>query len=230
MIPPTSECKCRIEAQMLLEANPLDPRTRTSIFCRCRRVHRARLNSPLINPRDAGMPPRAMPRHGVIDRPSALTVVLDWRDPTKCCCREQLWVAARARVSGPCAITGATIEPGNEIFRPRPARPGPRNISAMVLASRRWKRAPHHCHRCSSSVARRVPPKMCAPICRRTRARRHRVKRGRALSKRKGTDATLRIPAALNMRKSCILIMAPSEFCLSPVALFAKLCGPAARR
>lgn len=71
----------------------------------------------------------------VIDRPSALTVTLDWRDPTRCCYREQLWVSARARVSGYCAMSGATILPGDEIFRPRPARPTPRNVGAMVLAS-----------------------------------------------------------------------------------------------
>ncbi|WP_144147259.1 DUF3331 domain-containing protein [Paraburkholderia sp. BCC1884] len=71
----------------------------------------------------------------VIDRPSALTVTLDWRDPTRCCYREQLWVSARARVSGRCAMSGAAILPGDEIFRPRPARPTPRNVGAMVLAS-----------------------------------------------------------------------------------------------
>ncbi len=71
----------------------------------------------------------------VIDRPSALTVTLDWRDSTRCCYREQLWVSARARVSGRCAMSGAAILPGDEIFRPRPARPTPRNVGAMVLAS-----------------------------------------------------------------------------------------------
>jgi hypothetical protein len=71
----------------------------------------------------------------VIDRPSPLTVTLDWRDPTRCCYREQLWVLARARVSGRCAMSGAVILPGDEIYRPRPARPAPRNVGAMVLAS-----------------------------------------------------------------------------------------------
>jgi hypothetical protein len=70
-----------------------------------------------------------------VDRPSSTTVVLDWRDPTKCCYREQLWIAARARVAGRCAMSGAAITPGDEIFRPRPARPVPRNVSAMILAS-----------------------------------------------------------------------------------------------
>jgi hypothetical protein len=71
----------------------------------------------------------------VIDRPNPLTVTLDWRDSTKCCYREQLWVAARARVSGQCAMSGEPILPGDEIFRPRPARPTPRNVNAMILAA-----------------------------------------------------------------------------------------------
>jgi hypothetical protein len=71
----------------------------------------------------------------VVDRPSPLSVALDWRDSTKCCYREQLWVAGRARVSGRCAMSGAPIIPGDEIFRPRPTRPAPRNVSAMVLVT-----------------------------------------------------------------------------------------------
>jgi hypothetical protein len=76
-----------------------------------------------------------LPSVRLIDRPSPLTVTLDWRDSTRCCYREQLWVSARARVSGNCAMSGAAIFPGDEIYRPRPARPTPRNVGAMVLAS-----------------------------------------------------------------------------------------------
>lgn len=71
----------------------------------------------------------------VIDRPSAHSLTLDWRDPTRCCYREQLWVAAHSRVSGRCAMSGKSIVPGDEIFRPRPTRPAPRNVAAMILAS-----------------------------------------------------------------------------------------------
>jgi hypothetical protein len=78
---------------------------------------------------------KAKPFVRVIDRPTALTVTLDWRDATKCCYREQLWVATRARVSGLCAMSGAPILPGDDIFRPRPSRPVPRNVGAMILAS-----------------------------------------------------------------------------------------------
>ncbi|CAD6534115.1 hypothetical protein LMG27952_02884 [Paraburkholderia hiiakae] len=71
----------------------------------------------------------------VIDRPSAHSLTLDWRDPTRCCYREQLWVAAHSRVSGRCAMSGKSIAPGDEIYRPRPTRPAPRNVAAMILAS-----------------------------------------------------------------------------------------------
>jgi hypothetical protein len=79
--------------------------------------------------------PECRPFVRVIERPTAQTATLDWRDSTHCCYREQLWVAARSRVSGRCAMTGAAILPGDEIFRPRPTRPAPRNVGAMILAS-----------------------------------------------------------------------------------------------
>ncbi|QGZ63075.1 DUF3331 domain-containing protein [Paraburkholderia acidisoli] len=78
--------------------------------------------------------PKCEPIVRIIDRPTSSTVTLDWRDSTRCCYREQLWVAARARVAGRCALSGAAIAPGDEIFRPRPTRPAPRNVNAMVLA------------------------------------------------------------------------------------------------
>jgi hypothetical protein len=125
---------------MLLDANLVDPWTRTI------NLLSLPAESPCTIEESIDQPPRRRlatesnastwePCVTVIDRPSALTVVLDWRDPTKCCYREQLWVSARARVSGRCAMSGAAIEPGDEIYRPRPARPAPRNVSAMVLAS-----------------------------------------------------------------------------------------------
>ncbi|WP_109476381.1 DUF3331 domain-containing protein [Paraburkholderia sp. C35] len=125
---------------MLLEANLVDPWTRTINLLSLRSGPSCTIEESIDQPlrRRAATESNASawePCVTVIDRPSALTVVLDWRDPTKCCYREQLWVSARARVSGRCAMTGAAIEPGDDIFRPRPARPAPRNVTAMVLAS-----------------------------------------------------------------------------------------------
>ncbi|MBN3761572.1 DUF3331 domain-containing protein [Burkholderia sp. Ac-20365] len=124
---------------MLLDANLVDPWTRTINLLSLRPDPSCTIEEPIDQPlRRRAVESNAAtwePCVTVIDRPSALTVVLDWRDPTKCCYREQLWVSARARVSGRCAMTGAAIEPGDDIFRPRPARPAPRNVTAMVLAS-----------------------------------------------------------------------------------------------
>jgi hypothetical protein len=126
---------------MQLDENLVDPWTRTINLLSLRPDHPSRtIEEPIDQAlrRGAAVESNAdawEPCVTVIDRPSALTVVLDWRDPTKCCYREQLWVSARARVSGRCAMTGAAIEPGDDIFRPRPARPAPRNVTAMVLAS-----------------------------------------------------------------------------------------------
>lgn len=125
---------------MLLDANLVDPWTRTINLLSLPSDPSCTIEESIDQPprRRAAAESNAAtwePSVTVIDRPSALTVVLDWRDPTKCCYREQLWVAARARVSGRCAMTGAAIEPGDDIFRPRPARPAPRNVTAMVLAS-----------------------------------------------------------------------------------------------
>jgi hypothetical protein len=129
-----------MEAQMLLDANLVDPWTRTINLLSLPTDSLRTIEEPIDQPlrrRGATESSAATwePCVTVIDRPSALTVVLDWRDPTKCCYREQRWVSARARVSGRCAMSGEPIEPGDEIYRPRPARPAPRNVSAMVLAS-----------------------------------------------------------------------------------------------
>jgi hypothetical protein len=71
----------------------------------------------------------------VVDRPTRKTVAFDWRDSTECCYREQIWVSAKARVKGFCALSGAPIRPGDSIFHPRKGRSAPLNVGAMVLAS-----------------------------------------------------------------------------------------------
>ncbi|WP_245253750.1 DUF3331 domain-containing protein [Paraburkholderia sp. LEh10] len=152
---------------MLLDANLVDPWTRTINLLSLPSDPPCTIEEPIDQPPRRRAPTESNaatwePSVSVIDRPSALTVVLDWRDPTKCCYREQLWVAARARVSGRCAMTGAAIEPGDDIFRPRPARPAPRNVTAMVLASAVEARAAslpplleQRCGPCSAEDVRR---------------------------------------------------------------------------
>jgi hypothetical protein len=131
---------CRQEAQMLTDMKNLDPWTRTITLLSMHDHSEPSVTEhyevrPALDVTPQTPCSRARPIVRVIDRPTALSVTLDWRDPTECCYREQLWVAARARVSGRCAMSGESIATGDEIFRPRPARPVPRNVGAMILAS-----------------------------------------------------------------------------------------------
>jgi hypothetical protein len=125
---------------MQLDANFVDPWTRTIHLLSLDDGPQCPVEEPIERPpkRRTSADSNAStwePCVTVVDRPGMSTVVLDWRDPTKCCYREQLWISARARVAGRCAMSGEPIIPGDEIFRPRPARPVPRNVSAMILAS-----------------------------------------------------------------------------------------------
>jgi hypothetical protein len=70
----------------------------------------------------------------LIDRPSSATATIAWHDSTHCSYGDQLWHAARARVSGLCAMSGRAIRIGDEVFKPRRCRPAPLNASAMILA------------------------------------------------------------------------------------------------
>jgi hypothetical protein len=69
----------------------------------------------------------------VIDRPTQSTATVVWRDSTHCSYGDQMWHASRARVAGVCAISGRAIQPGDEIYKPRPCRPAPLNFRAMIL-------------------------------------------------------------------------------------------------
>ncbi|KUY62056.1 DUF3331 domain-containing protein [Burkholderia sp. RF2-non_BP3] len=71
----------------------------------------------------------------VVERHSATTVSIAWRDATRCSYGDQVWQTARARVGGVCAVSGCRIEPGDPVYRPRPTRPVPINAGAMILAS-----------------------------------------------------------------------------------------------
>src|SRR6201991_3855286 len=71
----------------------------------------------------------------LIDRPSSATATIAWHDATHCSYGDQLWHAARARVSGVCAMSGRAIRIGDSVFKPRRGRPAPLNASAMILAT-----------------------------------------------------------------------------------------------
>ncbi|MDR8395679.1 DUF3331 domain-containing protein [Paraburkholderia sp. USG1] len=69
----------------------------------------------------------------VIDHPTPSTATIEWRDSTHCCYGDQVWHASRARVAGVCAMSGRAIRPGDAIYKPRPCRPAPLNLGAMIL-------------------------------------------------------------------------------------------------
>lgn len=71
----------------------------------------------------------------LIERTTSSTVTIAWRDPTSCFYGEQTWRAARAKVSGICALSGARIKAGDRIFHPQRSKPAPVNAWAMILVS-----------------------------------------------------------------------------------------------
>ncbi|WP_429465220.1 DUF3331 domain-containing protein [Paraburkholderia sp. WSM4175] len=70
----------------------------------------------------------------ILDRPSAVSVVLSWRDPTSCNYGYQTWQKRVARRVGVCALSGLPIQSSDAIYRPGPCRRRPSNASAMILA------------------------------------------------------------------------------------------------
>ncbi|MFM0270976.1 DUF3331 domain-containing protein [Paraburkholderia aspalathi] len=77
--------------------------------------------------------------HGVtvslVERQTFSTVTIAWRDSTRCCYGDQIWHSTRARIEGVCAMSGRPIRPGDAVYKPRPCRPAPRNVGAMILTS-----------------------------------------------------------------------------------------------
>jgi hypothetical protein len=71
----------------------------------------------------------------VVDRPSARTATISWRDPTACCYGDQVWRAGVSRSRGVCAMSGRPILPGDAVFKPQARRPLPLNVGAMILAT-----------------------------------------------------------------------------------------------
>ncbi|CAD6560815.1 hypothetical protein LMG28727_07230 [Paraburkholderia kirstenboschensis] len=70
----------------------------------------------------------------ILDRLSAVSVILSWRDPTSCNYGYQTWQKRVARRVGVCALSGLPIQRSDVIYRPGPGRRRPSNASAMILA------------------------------------------------------------------------------------------------
>jgi hypothetical protein len=72
----------------------------------------------------------------IIEKLSATTLSLSWRDPTACNYGEQVWSEGKARYASRCALSGAAISKGDLIYRPRGrGNAAPANRAAMILAS-----------------------------------------------------------------------------------------------
>jgi hypothetical protein len=71
----------------------------------------------------------------LLERTSSSTITIAWRDSTSCSYGAQIWMVAKAKVSGVCAMSGALIKRGDRIFHPRHSKPAPINATAMILAS-----------------------------------------------------------------------------------------------
>jgi hypothetical protein len=69
----------------------------------------------------------------LIDRPTASTATIAWRDSTHCCYGDQIWRACCSRVSGVCAMSGRAINPNDLVFRSSRCRTSPLNAHAMIL-------------------------------------------------------------------------------------------------
>ncbi|CAB3795894.1 hypothetical protein LMG28614_04252 [Paraburkholderia ultramafica] len=67
----------------------------------------------------------------LIDRQTASTATIAWRDPTRGCFGDQTWRKARAGAPG-FAMSGRAIRPGDAVYKPNP-RPVPVNADAMIL-------------------------------------------------------------------------------------------------
>ncbi|MEZ2353960.1 DUF3331 domain-containing protein [Caballeronia sp. RCC_10] len=70
----------------------------------------------------------------VVDRPTASTATLYWRDATRCCYPDQAWRTAVARRTGHCAMSGLPIRLGDAVYVPRRSA-AVSNANAMILAS-----------------------------------------------------------------------------------------------
>jgi Domain of unknown function (DUF3331) len=70
----------------------------------------------------------------VLERTSASSALVSWRDPTRCSYGFQMWHRSVSRRSGICALSGSEIHRGDSVYQPR-TRPRPLNASAMILAA-----------------------------------------------------------------------------------------------
>jgi hypothetical protein len=71
----------------------------------------------------------------VLERPTARTAWILWRNAGVCYYGEQLWVRGNAIGTGQCALSGRPVKRGDRIYRPRQGKVRTLNALAVILAS-----------------------------------------------------------------------------------------------
>jgi len=71
----------------------------------------------------------------VLERPTAKTAIVFWRDAGRCYYGEQVWMRGHARTSGRCAISRQVISRGDPVYKPRWHKTSPANAFCMILAN-----------------------------------------------------------------------------------------------
>jgi hypothetical protein len=70
----------------------------------------------------------------ILEARSESTITISWHDPTACHYGDQTWRRGRAKHAGRCAISGAVIAAGADVFLPPTRRPYAANAGTMILA------------------------------------------------------------------------------------------------
>lgn len=70
----------------------------------------------------------------LIERPTPITAIVAWSDPTAGCYGDQLWRMGVAHRNSHCALSGEPIVQRDAVYKPC-GRSGPPNATAMILAS-----------------------------------------------------------------------------------------------
>ncbi|MGU7839571.1 DUF3331 domain-containing protein [Burkholderia sp. AW33-5] len=77
----------------------------------------------------------SQPTISVLERPTADTVMISWRDACTGHYGYQKWRLFTTRKRGVCALSGQPIAPGDSVYAPQLLGSAPGNAAAMVLAA-----------------------------------------------------------------------------------------------
>ncbi|BAO94184.1 DUF3331 domain-containing protein [Caballeronia insecticola] len=98
----------------------------------CSAPHRV-LDIPTLRTRERDTSPSALV--SILERSSSKEVSLCWRDATLGRYGDQQWILQVSRRKTVCALTGASIQRGDRVYRPRLRGRNPRNATFSILAA-----------------------------------------------------------------------------------------------